>query len=309
VKLTRRPYQGEDDYWRIRAFLRETYLLNGRRELNWQAYRFDYWRWHVNANIHRLPLEEAILLWETADRQIAAVLNADNPDDVCLQVHPAWWTPALEGEMLDVAEARLAAGVWDVRRLVVWADSGDGIRRTLLMARGYRRNDWPEHQRRRLITTPVPDVALPAGYIVRPLGDADELPARSWLSWRAFHPNEPDEKYEGWEWYRNVQRAPLYRRDLDLVAVAPDGELAAFCTLWFDDVTRTGSFEPVGTHPGHQRRGLGKAVMTEGLRRLQRLGATLATVGSYGEAAHGLYASMGFTEYDLSEAWVRVGDP
>jgi hypothetical protein len=35
----------------------------------------------------------------------------------------------------------------------------------------------------------------------------------------------------GWRWYRDVQRAPLYRRDLDLVAVAPDGELAAFCTL------------------------------------------------------------------------------
>ena len=91
---------------------------------------------------------------------------------------------------------------------------------------------------------------------------------RSWLSWKAFHSDEPDERYEGWEWYRNVQRFPLYRRDLDLVAVAPDGELAAFCTVWFDDVTRTGSFELVGAHPAHQRRGLGRAVMYEGLRRL-----------------------------------------
>jgi GNAT superfamily N-acetyltransferase len=62
----------------------------------------------------------------------------------------------------------------------------------------------------------------------------------------------------------------------------------------------------VGTHPAHQRKGLGKAIMAEGLRRVQRLGATLAAVGSYSEAAGALYAAMGFTDYDLSEPWVKV---
>jgi ribosomal protein S18 acetylase RimI-like enzyme len=100
-----------------------------------------------------------------------------------------------------------------------------------------------------------------------------------------------------------VQRAPLYRRDLDLVAVAPGGEFASFCTVWFDNVNRMGVFEPVGTAPAHQRRGLGKAVMSEGLRRLKHLGATLATVGSYSNEAGALYSSLGFTEYDLLERW------
>jgi len=95
------------------------------------------------------------------------------------------------------------------------------------------------------------------------------------------------------------------RRDLDIVAVAPKGEFASFCTIWFDDVTRTAAFEPVGTAPAHQKRGLGKAVMCEGLRRLQRLGATLAYVGSYTPGAHALYESVGFTEYDLSERWIK----
>jgi ribosomal protein S18 acetylase RimI-like enzyme len=301
-----RAYAGEEDCWRIRAFLRETYLLNGRRERNWQAYRFDYWRWHVNENIFQTPLEEAIALWETPAGEIAAVLNAENRGDAVFQIHPAWRSAALEDELLDAAEARLAATAEDgTRRLTVWADSEDASRRNLLLRRGYGKGDWPEHQRRRDMELPIPDAAPAPGYTVRALGDEDEHPARSWLSWKAFHPDEPDEKYEGWAWYRNIQRAPLYRRDLDLVAVAPGGELAAFCTVWFDDVTRTGSFEPVGTHPDHQRRGLGRAVMAEGLRRIGRLGATLATVGSYDEPAHRLYASMGFTEYDLSEAWIR----
>jgi ribosomal protein S18 acetylase RimI-like enzyme len=141
---------------------------------------------------------------------------------------------------------------------------------------------------------------------VRALGDVEELPARSRLSWDAFHSDDPD-GYDGdWSWYRNVQRAPLYRRDLDLVAVAPDGELAGFCTAWLDDLTRVGAFEPVGTAPAHRRRGLGKALLCEGLRRLEWLGATTVHVGSYDEPAHALYASVGFTEYELSEPWRKV---
>jgi GNAT superfamily N-acetyltransferase len=159
--------------------------------------------------------------------------------------------------------------------------------------------------RRRSLTQPIPGFAPQNGYAIRALGEEAEIPARSWLSWKAFHPDEPDEKYEGWEWYKNIQRIPLYRRDLDIVAVAPDGEFAAFCTTWVDAVTKTAVFEPVGTHPNHQKRGLGKAVMMESLRRAQNLGATLATVSSYSPAAHALYESMGFTEFDLLEPWIK----
>ena len=34
---------------------------------------------------------------------------------------------------------------------------------------------------------------------IRATGDVADLPARSWASWRAFHPEAPDEDYEGWE--------------------------------------------------------------------------------------------------------------
>ena len=61
----------------------------------------------------------------------------------------------------------------------------------------------------------------------------------------------------------------------------------------------------MGTAAVHQRRGLGKAVMCEGLHRLKRMGATMAYVGAYDAAAHAFYASVGFTEYDLSEPWTK----
>jgi GNAT superfamily N-acetyltransferase len=309
MQLTMRAYADEDDYWRIREFLREVYLLNGRRELSWPLYRFDYWRWHVSANIEHFRLEDVVFLWETAGGRLAAVLNPDRSGEAVLQVHPRLRTPGLEDLMLAVAEQHLAAREADGRRsLRVWADAGDSLRHGLLAHRGYRKGDGAEYQRRRPVALLIPAAPLPAGYTVRALGDAEELPARSYLSWQAFHPDEPDERYEGWEWYRNVQRAPLYRRDLDLVAVAPGGALAAFCTVWFDDVARAGAFEPVGTAPAYRRLGLGRAVMSEGLRRLQRLGATQAAVGSYSPEAHALYSAVGFTEYDLSEPWLKQWD-
>jgi GNAT superfamily N-acetyltransferase len=304
MRLIMRPYQEEEDAWRIRAFLREVSWLNNRHDRSWNVVRFDYWRWHVNENIEHHRLEEVIFLWETVDGQLAAVLNPEGKGEAFLQVHPGFRTPQLEGEMLEIAEQRLAVpGAAGRRQLRVWANEDDTLRQQLLQRRGYTRGDWPEYQRRRPLSMPIPEVRVAPGYTVRALGDVEELPARSLVSWQAFHPDEPDERYEGWTWYPNVQRAPLYRRDLDLVAVAPGGEFASFCTVWFDDVNRTGVFEPVGTAPAHQRRGLGKAVMGEGLRRLKQMGATLATVGSYSAEAGALYAAVGFTEYDLLERW------
>ena len=76
MKLTMRAYQNEDDYWRIREFLRRVFLLNERREQSWQAARLDYWRWHVVGNCwDGGSIEDVIWLWETAEGQIAAVLN------------------------------------------------------------------------------------------------------------------------------------------------------------------------------------------------------------------------------------------
>ena len=243
-----------------------------------------------------MKLEDVITLWEL-NGQIVAMLNPDTPGEAFFQIHPRFRDEVSMSEMLDVAENKLLkANDAGNRELIVWVNAADDSTKQLLTERGYARSRFlAEHMRRRFFSDPTPDSTTPGGYSIRALGDESELPARSWLSWKAFHPDEPDEKYQGWEWYKNVQRVPLYRRDLDIVAVADNGELAAFCTVWFDDVTRTAVFEPVGTHPDHQKRGLGKAVMSEGLRRAEQLGATLATVNSYGTAAHALYESMGFT--------------
>jgi GNAT superfamily N-acetyltransferase len=309
MKPVFRPYQTEDDYWRMREFLRQVLLLNHRLERSWAVARLDYARWHTCLNCANVRLEDVAYLWETGGRLVAFMMPDGGRGEAHLAVHPVLRTPELEEEMLGVAEQRLAAVRPDgTRALTVWAPAGDTLRQGLLRKRGYVKQDGAEHQWRRDLESPIPDAPIPPGYSIRPLGDGLELLERCYASGLGFHDGDIKTAVENRNdptWYRNIQTAPLYRRDLDLVAIAPDGAIAAFCTIWFDDVTRSACFEPVATVPAHQRRGLGKALLTEGLRRLQRMGATRAFVGGYSPAANALYRSVMGPDHELDEPWVR----
>jgi ribosomal protein S18 acetylase RimI-like enzyme len=298
----------ETDYWTIREFLRRTFVLNGRREVNWHVARLDYWRWHCIDNCSTCgPIEEVTFIWETADGEIAAVLNPESEGEAWAHLHPSFATPSLEEDMLDVAEERLAKVDQEGRRrLRAWGMGEGGFSPDLLRARGYHEGPGSEVHRSRSLDGPIPEREVPAGFSIRSLGGHEELPARTWASWRGFHPDEPDDKYEGWEWYLNIQRMPLYRRDLDIMAVSDDGTIASITTVWYDDATRSGYFEPVATPPEFGRRGLASAVILEGMRRLKDLGADLALVGTgEGIGANDLYGSLGFDVYLRSEAWYK----
>jgi mycothiol synthase len=302
-------YQTEDDYWRMREFLRRVFLLNGRLERSWHVARLDYARWHTCLNCARVRLEDVAFLWETDGQIVAFVMPDGGRGEAHLCVHPGLRTLELEEEMLTVAEQGLARVREDgSHRLYVWMPEQDTLRREMLSRHGYTRENWPEHQWRRQLDAPIPDVPLAPGYTIRSLGDGLELLERCYASGLGFHDGDIKTAVENREdptWYRNIQTAPLYRRDLDLVAIAPDGAIAAFCTIWFDDVTRSAGFEPVATVPAHQRRGLARALLTEGLRRLQRMGALTAFVSGFSAAANALYQSVMGSDHELSEPWVR----
>jgi GNAT superfamily N-acetyltransferase len=304
-----RPYEAEDDFWRMRAFLRQVFMLNHRLERSWHVARLDYARWHTCLNCAKVGLEDVATLWEADGELIAFLMPDGGPGEAHFCVHPAWQTLELEAEMLALAEECLPAIQPDgSRKLYLWAPVEDTLRQDIFIKNGYHKDDWPEYQWRRDLELPVPEASVPPGYTLRPLGDGLELLERCYASGLGFHDGDIKIAVENRDdptWYRNIQAAPLYRRDLDLVAVAPDGAIAAFCTIWFDDVTRSAIFEPVATVPAHQRKGLGKALMTEGLRRLQRMGATRAFVGGYSEAANALYRSVMGPDYDLYEVWVK----
>jgi mycothiol synthase len=308
MKLTLRPYRDEDDFWRARAFLRDTFLRSDRCESNWQVYRWDYWRRHGIENIHPMPLAEVIFFWETPSGQIAAILNPEARGDAFLQVDPEFRSAALLEEMVACAEAQLGQTTAEGgQALNIWAHAADDLQIEVLTRRGYVKQDWCEFQRWQMLPGDIPAPRLPPGYAIRPVGEGAELIERCYASGLGFHDNDIRYAHDNRavSWYRSIQLAPLYRRDLDLTVVAPDGSVASFCTIWFDDASRSAAFEPVATVPDQQRKGLGKAVMQAGLRRLVQMGATKVFVGSYSNEAGALYASTGFTQFQLNIAWSK----
>ena len=313
MKLTLRTYQSDDDYWRIRDFLRQVMIANHRREFSWSVARWDYWWWFANPDLEKISLAENVFIWETPDGQIAAVLNPEGHGQVFLQRHPDFISPDLDAAMIALAEDRLTAPNQDDRRqLQIFVDSQDTALHQSLTRRGFQRVDRPgeqEYQHRRLLDLPLPPPIKLPDYTIRPLGAGLEFLERCYASGLGFHDDDIQvarDNRDHPDWYRHIQSAPLYRRDLDLVVIAPDGSVASFCTIWFDDVSRTAYFEPVATVPAHRQRGLGKAMMIEGLHRLKQMGCKVAFVGGYSPGANALYFSVMGPEYDISEPWEKI---
>ena len=101
--------------------------------------------------------------------------------------------------------------------------------------------------------------------------------------------------------YEGVRNTPTYRGDLHVLVEAADGTMAASTIMWLDEVNRTAEFEPVGTHPGYRRLGLGVAMLLHGMHLARAAGArhmTVACTGAPGRPeARGLYYRVGFRKF------------
>jgi GNAT superfamily N-acetyltransferase len=305
MKLTLRSCNNEEDYWRIRSFLREVFLLNDRLEHSWNVARLDYWRWHLIQTCHVCEsVDKGMSFWETANGKIAAALNDLGDGEIRMHVHPHLRSAELENEMLAYAEEHYPETTENAKRLIAPVFADDTVRPEVLTRREFTKRPGWNHHFRRDLTAPLPVSPSPGGYTIRSMGDESEHAARSRCSWRAFHSDEPDSDYDGdFSWYRNIQSAPLYRRDLDIVA-ARSGEIAGFCTIYYDDYTRSAATVLVGIAVEHWRRGLGKAILLEGLRRLKHLGCTRVFSTANDAPADALYRSV-MQQMKVTDTWVK----
>ncbi|MFW5873500.1 MAG: GNAT family N-acetyltransferase [Bacillota bacterium] len=108
-----------------------------------------------------------------------------------------------------------------------------------------------------------------------------------------------------------VNESDSYRKNLLAefgfeVVESEDGSWAASCIIWYDQELKIGMFEPVGTHPDYLRKGLGRAVILEGLRRLKALGSERAYVEAYGDKRYAFYKSAGFESFDIDYPFTKI---
>jgi mycothiol synthase len=199
---------------------------------------------------------------------------------------------ALDEQILAWGVARcreLPAG--DERRFQASARDDDPDKIALLARHGFTRSDYHMLNMRRDLGRPIPDLASPDGFVVRHVGGEAEWNERVETHREVWHPSKVT-----LEAYERLRAADGYIPELDLVAVAPEGTFASYCICWLDPANRAGEFEPVGTRAAFRGKGIGKAVMLEGLRRLRAYGAQTAIVYSAGDnpASIALYESVGF---------------
>jgi GNAT superfamily N-acetyltransferase len=149
-------------------------------------------------------------------------------------------------------------------------------------------NSWMDTQDR-------PEVAtLPEGFV---------LVDRAQATTRAH----PMRQRSGEEVEARLRQCSLYDPTLDLAVETADGEVAGYALFWFDPVTKVGLVEPMRVEAAYQRRGLARAMLTAGLDRLAKRGASRLKVGYSTDVARRLYVGAGFrvTSTDRTYRWTR----
>jgi ribosomal protein S18 acetylase RimI-like enzyme len=299
--VTSRRYA--NDYCAIMDFLREVYLQT-RTQQCWLPQRWEYAEHavnHINMARGEDPWQRSIGIWEEHGR-IVGISHKEEGHNAFLQIRPGH--DSLTDEMLDFAEAVIAIQTADEkRRLNVWSRHSDTHRNERLVSRGYTRGDDGNYYN----AQPVRQVfapRLPDGYSFVSAAEERDALRRVNAAHAGFHPEE-EALREVPEHFAKMEQAPLFRPDLELMTRHQDGTLTSFCVVWYEEVTKTAMFEPVATHPNHRRLGLGKAMLLEGLRRLQSMGAERAFVESYGDHRKAFYNSAGFQTYDKDWYWTK----
>lgn len=144
---------------------------------------------------------------------------------------------------------------------------------------------------------------LPEGFRIVSLGENCDLIRLERILRRAFTDDTEERVLDeaGLLSMEHQFHRPLINLDLQVAAVAPDGSFAAFCGMWQTPESDMAFIEPVATDPDYRKRGLGKAVVYEAMRRCAGLGARRAVVFS----SIPFYFHLGFHPNSTVTWWVK----
>jgi len=206
-------------------------------------------------------LHPEILAW--ADQRAQAAIHTPTG-------HPAWFVTVFDEQTHRIRNLEMAG-------FQCQADVGE--------------DSWSKVLMQRSAQVPVKVYKPPVGFTVRCLTGEDEVPAYVELHQSVF-----ESKNMTMNWRLRTLKHPDYRRDLDIVVETPTGRLAAFCVCWFDENQSQGQIEPLGCHKDFRQYALGRVALSEGLHRLQSLGAKniFVETDSYRNTAFRLYESFEF---------------
>jgi ribosomal protein S18 acetylase RimI-like enzyme len=205
----------------------------------------------------------------------------------------------IEEEALGWAEELLAAlragdaAAWG-GRLMAGTRLDDPAAAAFWERHGFAPGEHVEVNLLRRLDGPLPAAPLPAGWQVRPVAGPEEAEARAMAQRLVWHPWSVS-RVSGND-YARLMALPGYHRDLDVVAVAPDGRIASYVNGWLDPRNGSGDLGPVGTLADYRQRGLARATLLACMAQMQARGMdrVCGSTGQRNAPALALYESLGF---------------
>lgn len=255
---------------------------------------------HIDDYPVRVDLEELFAsgmirantqLWFDADQPVAWAF-VDDFNNLHWEQDSAY-EETLGSEIVAWGEAciRKTLSTDETKTLDASCREDDSGRIAFLKRHGFRQTDDVNVSMTRSLSQPIPDPVLPQGFAIRPIKGVEEAEAVATMHRAAF----------GTEYMTTENRLAImgtsgYDPSLDLLAVAPNGDIAAYCTCSVNDQTLVGMTDPVATHPAYQRMGLSRALLLTGMRALKERGMQFAKLGTGGQniAMQRTAASVGF---------------
>jgi ribosomal protein S18 acetylase RimI-like enzyme len=242
-------------------------------------------------------LDQYFWLFEHQDELIAfAELSKAESANYTLITHPSYRESndesTLHRDCQHIMRERMKDNPPDKRVLSTNINASDKKTIDCLKSLGYELKPGNYIQTLSSLDMPIPIPVLPEGFQLRNVLGEHEAHLSVEVHKGSFG------KIWSSEEYLKVMRTPGFSIEHELVVVAPDGRFAAFLIYWLDPISKSGLFEPVGCHKDFQRRGLTKALMHEGMKRMVNAGMEKAVVihESDNPASTNLYASVGFKE-------------
>lgn len=306
--LQPRAYRDPDDLERMWALLQ-----SGRRANNGTYYiHMGDLRWWLFYWALEYDLWEHITLWDDPaepGRWLGWSLLSPGWNAFDIFFQPELRGSELAVQMYTHAEEQIAALTREAGKnkiQTMWVAQDDGFMTGHLSKRGFLRAKEGMIYMLRYLEAPIQKGEVPAGYLVRCSRGQTDAAARAKAQYGAFGSSAPFEAYVGR--FRHFMGSQVYDPELDVVAATPDGQIAAFCIVWTDAMNCVGLFEPVGTHPDFQRKGLGKAVMLEALTRLKErsMSSAMVVTPEGNLPAVKFYEALGFVTTNILATYERA---
>ena len=299
-----RDYHWNRDFDVARVFLAEIYPIRTGYS-NWIPSTLENVKYGPGGTEYRDEEDDYLKIWEVVDEQRIIALTLTKPSgESWLSIHPQYMSEfkGIASWMEDrVRELNIEASKELKMSLVV--DGDDEERIALVEELDFQKGESYGDKQVRPPDAPVPEYSLPEGYMIRnAVVEEDHVEYREVQKAVFRHINDMSKNQ-----LLHYSRASFYKEDLDIVAVDSVGNFAAFCTVRMDPLSRIAELEPVGTHPDHRKLGLGRAVICEALRRLEKYKpSAMVIIGAApSEGARRLYESVGFVNEGACHFWVK----